>query len=180
MTRTIPRPATGEFAPFYAGYIAEVPVGASPLEMLASQLESVPDLLATVPESRAGYRYAPEKWSIKEVLGHLCDGERVFAYRMMRIARGDATPLPGFDEGEFVRAGDFDARPLADIVAEWTAARRATLMLARGLGDNVWGRMGDANGSPVSAGALLHIMVGHTEHHVGVLRSRYGVGKKPL
>src|SRR5262245_34923436 len=178
MTSTIPRPAAGEFAPSYAGYIAEIPAGGNPLELLASQIESVPGLLATVPESRATYRYAPEKWSIKEVLGHLCDSERVFAYRLMRIARGDTTPLPGFEEEAFVRGAEFDARPLADILAEWTAVRRATLMLARGLGDNVWGRLGEANDTPVSARALLYITVGHTHHHVSVLRSRYGVGEE--
>jgi hypothetical protein len=177
MTLTVPRPAAEEYAPFYETYISKVPTDSDPALELTAQLESVPALLAGVTESRAGYRYAPEKWSIKEVIGHLSDSERVFSYRMLRIARADTTPLPGFDENEFMKTAGFDGRTLRDVLAEFTAVRASTLALVRSLDPDAWARRGTANGKTISARALLYIIPGHVNHHMGTLRTRYGVGQ---
>jgi hypothetical protein len=172
----VPRPAPDEFAPFYAGYVSRVPNGTDPVLLMREQLDRLPVLFANVSPKKAGFRYAPGKWSVREVVGHLCDTERVFSYRMMRIARGDETPLPGFDENVYVPAGAFDARPLGNLVAEWVAIRNATLALVHGLPPDAWQRRGTANGAPITARALLYITPGHVQHHLGILKDRYGVG----
>lgn len=176
MTATISRPASSEFAPYYGRYIERIPDRADPLQVLAAQFEAVPAVLLAVPRDREGFRYAPEKWSIREVVGHLCDGERIFAYRILRIARADATPLPGFEENDYVRNGGFDARSLGELTDDWVAARRSTIALARGLAPEAWERRGTASGHAVSARAILYIIVGHVQHHLGILKERYGVG----
>ena len=174
-TRLIPRPLPDESAPFYHGYIAKVPsdnIGAQ-LEQQLSELER---LLSGMTDSQALYRYAEGKWSIKQILGHLGDTERIFGYRLLRIARGDATPLAGFDENAYVPVGSFDRRPVATLMAELRAVRLSTVALIEGLPEESWTSRGQANGMPISASALAYIIVGHTAHHVGVLRDRYGVG----
>jgi hypothetical protein len=170
------RPGSAEFAPFYAGYVARIPDGADPIQLLTAQVESVPAMLRAVPRDREAFRYAPDKWTIKDVVGHLSDAERVFSYRLLRIARNDPTPLPGFEEKDYVRFGGFDARSLAELTADWAVVRRSTISLVRGLGADVWERRGTASNHAVSARALLYIIVGHVEHHLAVLRERYGVG----
>ncbi|HWP38729.1 MAG TPA: DinB family protein [Gemmatimonadales bacterium] len=172
----VPRPASDEFAPFYAGYIATIPDGADPVTVMHQQLDQLPVLFGALSPARASFRYAPDKWSVKEVVGHLSDAERVFSYRMMRVARGDETPLPGFDETAYVPAGAFETRPLGNLVAEWVAIRNATLALVHGMPADAWARRGTANGKPISARALLYITPGHVQHHLNVLRERYGVG----
>lgn len=174
---TVARPQPVEFAEFYAGYIAEVPLEGDPLEQLGTQLESVTRLLEGVSDEYAEFRYEPGKWSIKEVVGHLCDSERVFSYRMMRVGRADETALPGFEENDYVREANFDARTLPNIAGEWSSIRKATIALAQGFPPDAWERMGTANQKPISARALLYIILGHTQHHVGVLRTRYRVGR---
>ena len=176
MTIAIARPGPDEFAPYYAGYVARVPEGADPLHLLVAQYETIPAVLLAVPREREAYRYAPEKWTVKEVIGHVGDAERIFAYRLLRIARGDTTPLPGFEEKGYVQHGGFAARSLADIIDDWVAARRATLALVRGLAADAWERRGTASGMGVSARALLYIIVGHAAHHMAILKERYGVG----
>jgi uncharacterized damage-inducible protein DinB len=171
-TSAIPRPAAGEYDPYYDTYIAKVPEG-DLLATLAELRESSGQLLAEVGEVRAGYRYAPGKWTIREVVGHLSDAERIFAYRLLRIARGDPTPLPGFDEQRYVPAGAFERRPLAQVAAEFRAVRDATLALLRGLDDAALARRGVANDSPVTARALAYIIAGHEIHHVRVIREKY-------
>ena len=173
MPATIDRPQSGEFASFYARYIDYLPRDSDVVATLTSQLDSVAKVLALAGESRASYRYAEGKWSVREVVGHLADSERVFAYRLMRIARGDATPLPGFDENDYVRAAAFERRPLAGVASEWTAVRRATIAMVSGIEPGAWERRGTATDAAISARALLYIIVGHTEHHLGVLRTRY-------
>ncbi len=169
---SIPRPADDEYAPFYAGYIAGVS-GDDALAPLATQESETAVLLGGLAEADAAFRYAPGKWSIKQVTGHLADAERVFAYRAMRIARGDETPLPGFDENAFVEHGGFDARPLADLAAELRLLRGATLAFFRGLDAAALARRGTANGNPVTVRALAWIVAGHERHHLGILRNRY-------
>jgi hypothetical protein len=167
------RPAEGEFAPYYGRYIDRVPEG-SLLDLLESQLPQVLDLLDGVDEDRAGYRYEPGKWSIREVMGHLADGERIFAYRALRIARLDTTPLPGFEENDYVANGSFDSRSLLSLVDEWATVRRATQALFEGLDPERASAMGTASDNPVSVRALGYIIHGHVEHHLAILRERYG------
>ncbi len=169
------RPEAGEYAPFYASYVQRVPEG-NLLEHLERQGRKTAALVRALPPEAAHHRYAPEKWSVVEVLGHMADAERVFAYRALRIARGDATPLAGFDEKAYVPAAGFDRRALAEVLEEFEAARRSTLALLRGFDVVAWERRGLANANPVSVRALAHIVAGHELHHLEILRTRYGVG----
>ena len=144
MNSIIERPAAGEFAPYYGRYIEKVE-GSDVLPLLVNQIERTWQLLSSVDESRAAFRYAPDKWSIKQVVGHLSDGERVFAYRALRFARADVTPLPGFDENHFAEQGAFDDRPIADLVLEFRAVRSATIALFASLSPEALRRRGTAN-----------------------------------
>ena len=172
---TIPRPAADEASPYYHGYIARVS-GENVGEQLVDQLAEVERLFGAVDDTSALARYSPGKWSVKEVLGHLVDVERIFAYRLLRIGRGDITPLPGFDEKAYVPPAGFDDRALRDLVAEFRAVRLSTVALLNGLPSASWSRRGSASGNPVSTRALAYIIVGHVTHHLGVLRDRYGLG----
>jgi uncharacterized damage-inducible protein DinB len=169
------RPGADEYGPHYTGYIEESASG-DLLEMLERQLTGTALLLDGVPAGRADHRYAPDKWSVKEVIGHLADSERVFAYRALRFARQDASPLASFDENAWVPGGGFDARSLADIAAEFAAVRRASLALFRSFDDEAAMRRGTASGRIMSVRALVAVIAGHERHHVRILRERYGVG----
>ena len=171
----IPRPAPSEYAPHYAGYINRVPEG-DVLDQLARQIDETRALLRGLPPSRAVHRYATGKWSVAEVVGHIADAERIFAYRALRVARGDATPLAPFDENAYTPAGSFDRRTLTDLVDELTAVRHATLALFRGMPGEAFERTGTASGRTVSVRALAFIIAGHELHHVAILRERYGLG----
>ena len=171
---TIPRPAADEAAPFYHGYIGEVH-GENIGEQLRDQLADVERLLVTLDDRAALARYAPGKWSVKEVLGHLTDAERIFSYRLLRIGRGDTTPLPGFDENTYVPAGRFDERPMRALLADYRAVRMSSLALVEGLPSTAWSARGAASGEAITARALDYILVGHVTHHLGVLRDRYGL-----
>ncbi len=173
MTR-IPRPEAHEYAPYYARYLEQVPEGDLP-GLLEAQLADLDARLAPLGDTAALRRYAPGKWSLKEVVGHLADAERIWAYRLLRIARGDATPLPGFEEDDYVRAAEFDRLPLIDLLAEFRAVRIASLALLRHLEPRAFAHRGSANGQPVSAAAVAHLLYGHAAHHLEVLRTRYGV-----
>ena len=170
---TIDRPAESEFAPFYAGYIAKV-AGTNPLIMLANQIAAFENLRA-LPEATGDHRYADGKWSVKELLGHMADTERVFAYRLLRIARADKTPLAGFDENAWAEVAPHARRELAEVVDDLTAVRRATITLVGSLDDTAAGNVGVANNNPVSGRAICWIIPGHAEHHLGMLAERYGV-----
>jgi uncharacterized damage-inducible protein DinB len=171
----IPRPASDEYPPYYGTYIGEV-AGDDALPALITQRASTARFLAGIPEARAGYRYAEGKWSIREVIGHLSDAERVFAYRMLRFARADETPLPSFDENRYVPAGDFERRSLADLAAEFAAVRDGTLALARSLDSAAIARRGLASGKSISVGSLAWVIAGHEVHHLRVIRERYLAG----
>ena len=168
----IPRPVAGEYAPYYDRYLSKVPDG-DLLRMLESQRRETQQLLAGLSEPKALHRYAPGKWSIKEVVGHVADAERVFCYRALRFARGDHMPLPSFDEQAWAPAGKFDARSLADLAAELDAVRRATIALFAGLPREALARRGVASDNEVSVQALAWIIAGHERHHVTILRERY-------
>jgi uncharacterized damage-inducible protein DinB len=168
-------PAADEFAAFYAGYVGRVASVSAPFDELISQRERLLSLLSRLSDDRASFRYAPGKWSVKELVGHLADAERIFAYRMLRIGRGDTTPLPGFEENDYVRAAASDTRVFGDLLDEWAAVRDATARLAAGMPADAWQRRGTASGAGISARALLYIILGHVEHHRAVLEERYGL-----
>lgn len=170
----IEKPGPSEYAPFYAGYIAALADG-DILEMLENQTSELRQLATSIPADRETYRYGEGKWSVREVFGHMIDGERVFSYRVLRFSRGDETPLPGFDENQYVAASHFNQRPLSGIVDELVLLRRANLALLRSLAPEAWTRTGTANNHPVSVRALAFIMAGHVRHHLNILRDRYGV-----
>ena len=137
------------------------------------QLADTIALLRPLTEEQAAYRYAEGKWSIKQVIGHLADTERIFVYRALRIARGDQTPLPGFNENVYVDQGAFDDRPLQSVLAEFEATRAATAAFFQGLPEPAWARMGTANDYPISVRALAFIVAGHELHHRALLQERY-------
>jgi uncharacterized damage-inducible protein DinB len=172
----IPRPQTDEYGPYYDRYIQRVPAGSDVLAFLSSQPDELRRLLESVSEEQAAGRPGPGEWSIKEVIGHLCDTERIFAYRALCCARGDATPQPGFDQDNYVQATDFNARGLADLVDEFTLQRRANLLCFKPLTEAELVRRGTASDNPVSARALLFILAGHVVHHIESLQTTYRVG----
>ncbi len=169
---TTARPETSEYALPYGTYVEQVP-GGDILETLEHQIEETLGLLREVSEERGERRYAPGKWSIKEVVAHVIDAERVFAYRALRFARNDATPLPSFDENEYARYNRAGTRALRDLIEELAAVRRANLHLFRSLSEDELGRRGVASGREVTVRALLWIVAGHERHHVRLLRERY-------
>jgi hypothetical protein len=173
MSATAPaRPEAGEYAPYYEKYVLLVPAG-DVVETLERQNADTLALLRSVPEDRAGESYEPGKWSIKEVVGHVIDTERIFTYRALRISRGDRTPLPGYEQDDYARAANFNARTLADISDDFSRVRAATVSLFRSFDAAAWQRRGVANDNEVSARAIAHITAGHELHHVGILRERY-------
>jgi len=176
-TRTVGRPEADEIPAHFVGYIQRVSE-LDPVTVCAAQIEETASVLHGLSDDAAMYRYARGKWSVKEVVGHLADVERIMAYRALRIARGDETPLPGFDENAYVPIAKFDARSLADLVGELRTTRAATLALLRTFDTDAWRRRGTASGKPVSVRALAFIIPGHERHHLDILRTRYGVGEK--
>ncbi len=172
-TIAIPRPGADEYAPHDAGYIERIG-GDDVLPALATQLEEMGPLLRALTEEQGLRRYAPGKWSVKEVLTHLSDSERVFAYRALRFARADTTPLPAFDENAWVPASGSDRRPITEIVDELRAVRAASLALFQSLDADAIARRGEASGKTISVRALAWIIAGHTRHHAIILRERYG------
>jgi len=166
------RPLSDEFFAYYQAYISQVPPG-DVLKSMETQLADTLALVRGLPESRGDHRYAPGKWTIKEVLGHLSDSERVFAYRLLRVARKDATPLSGFEQDDWVRDGRFSTRTLADLALELEHVRRGNLVLLGTLDDEAMMRRGTANNHVISARALAYIIAGHERHHVKILRERY-------
>lgn len=171
MSRSV-RPDPSQFAPYYAGYVARVPDG-DILETLRSQVDATVALARSLAEPTGAHRYAEGKWSIREVLGHMADTERIMAYRALRVARGDTTPLPGFDENAYVRNARFDQRTLASLADDLALVRHGTIALLAPLDDAELGRAGSANGAPITARALAWIIAGHERHHLAILRERY-------
>ncbi|MDX2194229.1 MAG: DinB family protein [Gemmatimonadales bacterium] len=172
MPTPIERPLADEHAPYYAPYVALVPDG----DLLASLDQDTlawQALLARVDEARGDHRYADGKWTIRELVAHVVDAEQIFAYRLLRVARGDATPLPGFDENAYVANGHFARLGLAGLGSRLQAVRAATVALLRSLDADELARRGTASGKPVSARAIAWIIAGHAMHHRRVLAERY-------
>lgn len=172
MTATIARPAGDEYGSFYAGYIGRVPEG-DVLAIMAGQAEALDGLLRPLTDDQANRSFAPGEWTVKEVAGHLIDAERIFAHRLLCVARADPNPLPGFEQDDFVREADYGARPLDDLLDEWGHLRRANLLSFRHLTPAISQRRGLANGLTISVRALVYILVGHTIYHLDELRARY-------
>ncbi len=165
-------PAASEHAPYYGRYVGLVPSG-DIIATLERQGEETSRLLEGLSAEKADFRYAPAKWSIKEVIGHLTDAERIFSYRALRFARGDDTPLAGFNENDYAPAGEFGARSLEDLAGDLRAARASTVALFRGLPASAMTRGGEASNARVTVRALAWITAGHELHHVKILRERY-------
>jgi hypothetical protein len=169
-----PRPGRDEYAPSLAGYVARIADDEDVVAALTRQVDEFVERFEGIPETRGAYRYAPGKWSIKQVVGHLSDTERVLAYRALRIGRGDTTPLPSFDDQAYATAQQAGDRTLADLAAEWGVVRQATLALFRHLPISAWQRRGVASNHPISVRALAYVIAGHVRHHFEVLDTRYG------
>ncbi len=166
------RPAEDEFAPFYAGYVQQVPDG-DIVEALIGGAEIAAAHLGGLSDDVASRSYAPGKWTIKEVALHCADAERVFSYRALRIARGDTTPLPGFDENAYTPMSGAASRTLEDILDELQSVREASVTLFSGLPAEAWTRRGIASGKDVSVRGIAWITAGHLLHHMGVIQDRY-------
>lgn len=166
------RPAADEFAPYYGKYIDLVP-GNDVMAALDRQSRSSRAALGTIDDARGTHRYAPGKWSINEVVGHLIDAERIFAYRALRIARADETPLASFEQDDYVRNANSDATSLSALADEFALVRQANLAMFRQFREAEWKRRGTASGKTVSVRALGYIIAGHELHHLSLLQSRY-------
>ncbi len=170
------RPSEHEYAPYYATYVSLVD-GDDILAALESQLGEVARAVASVPAAREQYRYAPGKWSVREVLGHILDSERVFGFRAFCISRGEKAPLPSFDENMYVERSHYNESSLADLASAISAIRKSNLGFFRRLDEEQWREIGRASGHAVSVRALAWILVGHARHHLNVLRERYGIAQ---
>ncbi|HUR97470.1 MAG TPA: DinB family protein [Pyrinomonadaceae bacterium] len=165
-------PEKTEYAPYYERYVSLVTEG-DVMDTLGSQTTRLQDIFTGMPEEKGEFRYGDGKWSIKELLGHLIDGERIFAYRALRISRGDQTPIEGFEQDGYIENAHSNERSLADLLEEFSLTRRANMLLFKNLTDDDWSRLGTASDATVSVRALGYIMAGHVEHHVTILKERY-------
>ena len=172
LTRGLTRPLPGEYAEGFAPYLAAAPEG-DVLGLLRSQMDEVAGLFGSLTEAQGAHRYAPGKWSLKDLLQHLSDAELIFAYRCLRIGRGDLTPLPGFDEEAYAAVAKADERPLADLLSDFRAVRSASLTLFKGLPEGAWAQKGTGNGRSITARCFPYICLGHAAHHLAVIRERY-------
>ena len=166
------RPEKNEYAEFYAGYVSLVEE-TDIIAALQNQPNDLQNLFAEIPEGKGDYRYAEGKWTIRELLGHIIDGERVFSYRALRISRGDETPLAGFEENFYVANSNFSNLKLADALEEFSLLRQSNTLLFKNLTDEMWSKTGTASDVIISVRALAYISVGHIRHHANILRERY-------
>lgn len=171
-TERAARPSPNEHAQFYAKYIARVPAG-DIVEILRDQIAETASFLRRIPDERTVTGYAPGKWTIRDIVGHVADTERIMGYRALRFARGDETPVPGFDENTYVPTAEASSREMDDLVRELEIVRAATVALFTGLPADAWRRTGRANGTPVTVRALAAIIAGHERHHMAIIRERY-------
>jgi uncharacterized damage-inducible protein DinB len=170
----VSKPDASEHAPYFSRYVDLVADG-DILGTLAGQIESTLAKLGRLSEAESMKRYAPGKWSVREVLGHLIDTERIFAYRALTVARNDRTELPGFEQDDYIPAGQFDRRPLPNLLEEFAAVRHSNLLMFRGLDQEAWARQGLVNKNPMSVRAAAYVIAGHELHHMRVLHEKYGL-----
>ena len=168
------RPQPGEYAEFYANYVGKIP-GDNIIQFLNEQLDSTTTLLRNLDEATGEKRYAEGKWSVKEVIGHIVDSERVFAYRALVFARGDHGPLPGFDQDTWMRQANFANSSMEDMAAEFAAVRQSTILLLQSLPPESWDRRGTANNKELTTRAAAYIIGGHAQHHLEILKARYQI-----
>jgi hypothetical protein len=173
MPNKISPPTVDEYSPFYADYVQRAEQRENVYAALSDQIEELYAALDTLSDVQARFKPGPAEWSIKEVIGHINDVERVFSYRLLRISRGDVTPLPGFDQDDFVRAAVFDRYSLSDLVGEFEFLRRANRITIEHLSDAAVNCRGTASGFTVSARALIYMLVGHVDHHMASLHEKY-------
>ena len=166
------RPGPGEFPEHFGKYVEQV-AGSDVLEALRGQIRETVATLREVSEEASLARYEVGKWSLREVVGHLIDTERIMAYRALRIARADRTPLPGFDQDGYIVAAGFDGREWGGLIDEFELVRRANLPLFEGLSEEAWGRTGISNGKEITVRALAYVIAGHEVHHMRIVRERY-------
>jgi len=172
MSTFIPRPKEGEFPAYYTNYIALVSDG-DLLELLQNQGKDIIALLKNIPFEKEEYRYAEGKWSVKELIGHLIDTERIMAFRAMVFSRSESQSIPGFDENDYVKAGGFGMRALSSLIAEFETLRASNIELIGSFSANQLSRIGNANGLKVTVAALCYIIAGHAAHHINILKDRY-------
>jgi DinB superfamily len=166
------RPQTGEYSSYYQRYI-DFATEDDVVAALDAQSHETATFLGGISEQQASHRYEPDKWTIKQLVGHIVDSERIFAYRALCIGRGDTTALPGFEQEPYVTQAASDDRPLADLAEELAAVRRANVMMLRAFPDAAWSRAGTASGNAISVRALAFIILGHERHHLRIVRERY-------
>ena len=171
-TAAVERPDASEYNEYYGKYISLVDE-TDLIGVLESQIDELKAIFATLPEERGTHVYAEGKWTLKEVLSHLIDGERHFAYRSLRISRGDKTPIEGFEQDGYIEYSHANERSFDDLLGEFTELRQANLRQFRNLSEADWLRLGTASGYPFSVRALGYIMAGHVRHHVAILNERY-------
>lgn len=171
----ISRPEPDEFDAYFERYISLV-AGGDILAALRNQNAETLDLLNKIDADKAAFRYAPEKWSVKELVGHLIDAERIFAYRALRIARGDRTPIEGYEQDDYIKNARFSACRLADLAEEFSFVRRANLLMFQNLSEAAWHRRGVANEREVTVRALAYMIAGHEIYHRNILKERYLAG----
>lgn len=165
-------PETNEYDPYYSKYISQVPE-TDIREAYASQPAELRAVLANVSEEKGTFAYADGKWTIKELLSHIIDGERIFAYRMLRIARGDETPIEGFEQDGYIENSNANNRSFDDLLSEFDLTRQANVLFLNNLDEAALSRMGTASDVPVSVRAIANICIGHVRHHVSILKERY-------
>ena len=165
-------PKPDEYSPMMGNYIKLVTNTTNIIDLLEQQNSEVFDLFNNLTDEKAMYAYGPDKWTLKQVIGHIIDAERTFAYRAYAFSRGQAE-LPGFDENTYVDLADFNARPVQDIAAEFKAVRASNLYFIRALGGDQLATTGISNGAPTTVRALVYVMAGHAEHHLNIVNERY-------
>ncbi len=168
---TLPTPE--EYAPFYSDYIQRAQARGDVIAALLGQIDEMRSALGHLSDGQARFRISADDWSIKEIVSHLIDAERVFSYRLLRISRKDKTPLPGFEQEDFVRESGADELALGDLLSEFEYLRRANAIAIKNISEESAAQVGTASGSAVSARALIHMIVGHVEHHMASLREKY-------
>lgn len=166
------RPASTEYAPYYQTYLKKVPDG-DIIQILAQQMEETQGLIKSLPPGKADFSYAPGKWSVKEVIGHMVDTERVFAYRALCFSRNERTPLPSFEQNDYVENANFVQRTLADIAEEFRLLRMSNIIMFRSFDEDIKMRRGIASGVEFTVRAIMYIIAGHELHHRGILQKRY-------
>ena len=171
--KTITPPTSDEFGDFYAGYIQYASARDGVLVALPQQIEEIRSALGDLTDKQALFRDAPGEWSIKEVMGHLNDVERVFAYRLLCVSRNDKTPLAGMEQDDYVREAGYDDHDLSDLIDEFEHLRRANILAIQNMPETSLDRRGTASGFPVSVRSLIHMLVGHVDHHMASLHEKY-------